>query len=324
MDAPNFSEIVKQSQLKNLKNGSIEKLLDADPYVLKGVTSSFVGKLKKDNIFSVRDLVLSDTYNLHINPSILKKLYCLLFNLPSYDPGPPCSWEQRFKNAPITYYQTHPSNLFRIDFCPVFYRGRLNGTAKILIVGQDPSTDEILAQRVFVGRSGQRVQGLLRKLGVTHSYVMLNAFIYGIFNQFNSQMEDISLEPTILNYRNNLFDRVKAENHLELIISFGNGAEHAVNHWPGRAGLTWIDLTHPAANDNFVANSWNAHLNALHTAITPDDSALLNLTPYPIDMAGAEFDIPRTDLPFGIPIWHGTGGTRSNRSGNKIINWTAP
>ena len=49
---------------------------------------------------------------------------------------------------------------------PIYYRGRLDGSARLLIVGQDPSADENLVRRAMVGTAGQRVQGLLRKLGL--------------------------------------------------------------------------------------------------------------------------------------------------------------
>ncbi|HUG94644.1 MAG TPA: hypothetical protein VMK30_00710, partial [Pleomorphomonadaceae bacterium] len=69
--------------------------------------------------------------------------------VPGFDPGPPPGWEALFRAAPLVAYQTRP-DLFRIDFGPVYYRGRLDGTARVLVVGQDPSVNEILAQRVFV------------------------------------------------------------------------------------------------------------------------------------------------------------------------------
>lgn len=324
MEISQLKPILKANQVKAFANETSENLLGASPAVLKGVTGHFANKLHTANILTVRELLLAPEWSVRLNPEVLRLLTCIFYNLPGYDPGPPCNWEHQFRSAPLAYYTTHASNRFRIDFGPVFYRGRLNGKAKILIVGQDPSTDEILAQRAFVGKSGQRVQKLLHKIGITHSYVMFNAFLYGIFNQFDPQMQAISLEPTILNYRNSLFDQVKATNTLQLIISFGNGAEHAVNNWPGRTGITWIDLTHPAASDNFVSANWNAHLNALHAAVAPDDAALVDLSPYDAAMTNAEMAVPRTDLPFGMPEWHGAGGTRSHRTNNKTIIWTAP
>lgn len=123
----------------------------------------------------------------------------------NFDPGPPPSWADLFSEAPLGFYQQRPKQ-FRFEFGPVYYRGRLDGTARVLVVGQDPSTDEILAQRTLVGDAGQRVQGLLRKLGLASSYLMLNTFLYGIHGQFTKPMATLSASDPVLAYRNRLFD----------------------------------------------------------------------------------------------------------------------
>lgn len=195
MEPIDFKEIFKQTHLSHLKSLPPDEIWETDPLVLKGITSRKATQLRAKGILTIRELILLDFPLVPISP----KLLCYLQKRPKYDPGPPCSWERQFEQAPLALYQAHPANRFRTDFGPVYYRGRLNGTAKILIVGQDPSTDEILVQRAFVGLSGQRVQGLLHKIGITASYVMLNAFLYGIFQQFDTEMRNISLEPDILN-----------------------------------------------------------------------------------------------------------------------------
>src|SRR5262245_54611828 len=160
-----------------------------------------------------------------------------------FDKGPTASWAQQFFNAPRQHYINHLSGRFRTEFGPVYYRGRLNGSAKLLIVGQDPSTDEILAQRNLVGASGQRVQRLLNKLGISKSYIMLNTFLFGIKGQMDAAMNAVAVEATILDYRNRLFDKVIAENGIQAIISFGNGADLAINNWPARPAATpWFQL----------------------------------------------------------------------------------
>jgi uracil-DNA glycosylase len=243
-----------------------------------------------------------------------------------FDKGPNASWAKKFFDAPRAYYTAHPSGRFRLDFGPVYYRGRLNSGVKILIVGQDPSTDELIAQRNLVGSSGQKVQRLLQKIGITKSYVMFNTFLYGIRGQMDASMNAIAVEPTILNYRNSLFDKIKSTNTLQAIVSFGNGADLAVQNWPGRAGIPWFQLHHPSADDNIVLPNWNASLNNLHNAITPDSAALVDLTPYGNAFTAADsVDIPREDLSFGLAQWHGAGGnTRSGRNGDKEIKWIAP
>lgn len=245
----------------------------------------------------------------------------------TFDKGPNATWAKRFFQAPRAFYVAHPSQRFRTEFGPVYYRGRLSGSAKVLIVGQDPSTDEVLAQRNLVGLSGQRVQRLLNKLGLAKSYVMLNTFLFGIKGQMDATMNAVALEPTILDYRNGLFDKVIAENPVQAIISFGNGADLAVGNWPGRpAALPWFQLHHPSASDTIVVPNWNASLAGLNAVVRPDKPSLVDLTAYTAPMGTADVaDIPREDLPFGIPEWHGVGGgTRSQRDGDKTINWTSP
>lgn len=244
----------------------------------------------------------------------------------TFDTGPSAAWAKRFFQAPRGHYENHPSGRFRTAFGPVYYRGRLNGTAKLLIVGQDPSTDELLVQRNLVGQSGQRMQRLLNKIGITRSYVMFNTFLYGITGQMDPPMNAIAVEPTIRDYRNGLFDAVVGENTIQAIVSFGNGADLAVNAWPGRpAGLPWFQLHHPSASENIVLPNWNAQLQNLHAAVAPDKPAIVDLTPYGAAFTAADVaDIPREDLPFAIPAFHGTGGaTHSQRDGNTVIKWTS-
>lgn len=317
-----LSSLIKRTQRKQFEGTSYDHFLSASPKILSGITPAIFKILMKDEIHTIRDLM---KYNIKpgIHPQLLALLLCKLRGLPSYDPGPPCDWEHTFRSIPFSRYQ-YFSSRFRLEFGPVFYRGRLNGSAKILVVGQDPSTDEILVQRAFVGMAGQRVQKYLNKLGITRSYIMLNTFAFGIYQQFDSEMRDIASDPEILTFRNKLFDKIKEENNLEAIISFGNGADYAIEHWPNRDGIPWFELTHPTAQNIHIVANWNNHLPLIHEVVTPDDTSLVDLSDYPANMANSEMAIPRRDLPFGIPTWHGTGGTRSNRDGSNTIRWNAP
>jgi uracil-DNA glycosylase len=243
-----------------------------------------------------------------------------------FDPGPPLPWESFLNQAPLDTYRQHPSRRFRLDFGPVYYRGRLDGTARILVVGQDPSTNEILAHRIFVGRSGQRVQGLLRKLGVTRSYTMLNMFLFSVFGQVDAQLRAIAREPAILGFRNAFLDRLARENPVNAVIAIGSGAQFAIRHWPGSKQVPVVEIVHPAApNEATLLASWNRALARLRPLVAPDEGEIPDPHPYgtafqPED----EAPIPRHDLPFGVPDWHGTASSHSTRDGNKTIVWTAP
>ena len=45
----------------------------------------------------------------------------------------------------------HPVKDFRVEWGPVFHRGRLDGAARVLIIGQDPAQHEACLRRILVG-----------------------------------------------------------------------------------------------------------------------------------------------------------------------------
>jgi uracil-DNA glycosylase len=243
----------------------------------------------------------------------------------SYDPGPNSAWRTLFDAAPFNHYATYPLKPFHTRFGPVFYRGRLDGSARVLVIGQDPSTDEVLAQRILVGQAGQIAQNFLSRLGLTRSYLMFNTFLFG--GQSGKLKPAMATDATVMAYRNSLFDKAKATNALEAVIAFGAHAQASAASWPGLGGLTVIPLKHPTAQGGGVAADWNANFAAAHAAIAPDADGHVDATPYDTTAAMPTTDIPRRDLPFGLPAWHGTkGATRSKRgtSFETQILWTAP
>lgn len=305
--------------IRNFAGKSIDELLDAPPSALKGLSENDAVRLAEAfGIKSIHDLAANRFF-------AWAQAIQRAANSFGFDPGPPPEWTTFFREAPLSYYVEHPSRRFRIEFGPVYYRGRLDGSARVLVVGQDPSTNEILAQRVFVGHSGQRVQGLLSKLGITRSYTMLNTFLYSVYGQFDAELRDISLQPAIIEYRHRYLDRICAHNPIEAIVTIGSGARHAIESWTGKPpSLPVFALVHPAADEAMVLNSWNKALPALRQVVGPDDDGCVDTSPYgtqfePGDVVG----IPHDDLPFGLPSWHGRQG-QSCRDGNKIIIWTAP
>src|SRR3954453_11322305 len=77
----------------------------------------------------------------------------------------------------------YPTPAFRTEWGPIFHRGRLDGTARVLVIGQDPAASENIARRILVGEAGHRLQGFLAKLGIDRSYVMINTFLYSVYGQ---------------------------------------------------------------------------------------------------------------------------------------------
>jgi uracil-DNA glycosylase len=319
--------ILKPTAVKKFQDRPQSEIRQAPLTVLNSLSATQIRKLKAKRINTLgdlavrQDIILGDNF---FTQEFWDKLICLLF-YPQHDPGPPCAWEKLFQKAPLDHYINFPQAPFHTRFGPVFYRGRLDGTARVLVIGQDPATDETLACRVFVGQAGQIAQNFLTRLGLTRSYLMLNAYLFG--GQSGSLTQAMTTDATIMAYRNSLFDRAKATNTLSAIIAFGSHANTSATNWPGRGSIPIVHLTHPTAQSGVAAN-WNSHFATAQGLIAPDSDGQVNSTPYNTAAAMPSTDIPRRDLPFGIPSWHGTGGvTRSQRvSGNfeTQIRWTAP
>ena len=318
--------LLRPDAVKILQGKTTLEMRQAPLTVLSALTDEQVKKLNSQKINTLGDLVTRrDLFKL-VDFQI-DKLLCYLYH-PQYDPGPNCAWEKLFQSAPLDHYVTFPGAPFHTHFGPVFYRGRLDGTARVLIIGQDPATDETLAQRAFVGQAGQIAQNFLSRLGLTRSYLMFNSFLFGVQSSSFSGGAVTATEATIMAYRNKLFDRAKATNTLTAVIAFGSYANTSATSWPGLGSIPLIHLTHPTAPSGVAAN-WNSHFAAAHSAIAADPDGTVDSTPYSTTAAMPATDIPRGDLPFGIPSWHGTGGnTRSQRGSGAAfetqIIWTAP
>ena len=226
--------------------------------------------------------------------------------MPEFDPGPTGAFATHWDNRPN--YNAIKAR-FRMNWGPIYYRGRLDGTARVIMIGQDPAADENVARRILVGSAGQRVQGFLRKLGLTKSYVMVNTFLYGLKGQIDAEAKTISASASIKNWRNQLLDLLKT-GQTQAVIAFGTGAHQVVDLWPGAGGLFVAKPLHPSfRDDGQLRADWNTWLPQIRPNVTPDAGVTPDTTPY----AGTTFkkadlgDIPPRDLPFGVPKWMGTG-----------------
>jgi hypothetical protein len=83
-----------------------------------------------------------------------------------WDPGLSPSLSAVFAQAPSEAYQCNPQR-FRLAWWPIYYPWQLDGTAKVLAIGQDPAADEKVPRQILVWDTVQRVQGLLTERGLT-------------------------------------------------------------------------------------------------------------------------------------------------------------
>ena len=231
--------------------------------------------------------------------------------------------EEPFATLCRTYpgEEVYPAKDFRLEWGPVFHRGRLDGTARVLVIGQDPGAHESIARRILVGEAGQRVQGLLAKLGIDTSYVMVNAFVYSVFGQGGGERH--KKDPAIAAYRNRWLDALLVDSDVEVVLTLGGLAAAAFEQWKatpaGQAStVPHQGVTHPtfpesasAAGQTTKAEAtkkllagWNQALEAVQGHLTHPD------VERPLALYGEKFDkerdlaaIPEQDLPAGTPAW---------------------
>jgi hypothetical protein len=214
----------------------------------------------------------------------------------------------------------YPSAAFRVEWGPIFHRGRLDGSARLLAIGQDPAQHETIARRILVGTAGHRAQGFLAKLGLDRSYVFLNTFLYSVYGQGggNQHKNDLGIAA----YRNRWFKAILTPGKIEAVVAFGGLADGAWSAWLATAdgapykGLAYQHVPHPTSPESSGATpaavkaatkamlqKWNGALGQLHAAIKHPDASR-PLANYGDTFQPAELvEIPAADLPPGCPAW---------------------
>ena len=248
-----------------------------------------------------------------------------------FDPGyGDAPWADLCRGYPGA--DVYPASDFRVEWGPLFHRGRLDGGARVLLIGQDPAQHEAITRRILVGEAGQRTQGFLAKLGITRSYVMVNTYLYSVYGQgaANAHISD----QAISDYRQAWLNALVGANQLEAIVSLGSLADTAYHHWlphapSGTSSIPYRHITHPtapnsgaAAGGNYNAlvqamlANWNSALQALHPKIShPDVVTPLHLYGTAFQ-AGDDVEIPSADMPAGLPEWMRSLENWAERSGS--------
>jgi hypothetical protein len=214
----------------------------------------------------------------------------------------------------------YPADDFRVEWGPIFHRGRLDGSARVLVVGQDPAEHEAIARRILIGEAGQRVQGFLAKLGLRTSYVMVNTYLYSVYGQTagNAHAHD----PTIAAYRNSWLDALVLGQSVQAVVAFGTLADTAYHAWAATqpaaaAALAYQHVMHPTAPisgsggdpvkyaelTKAMLAGWNSALHALREVVTPDGTRASLYSSSGVLRPSDDVEIPAGDLPAGLPEW---------------------
>ncbi|WP_082946870.1 hypothetical protein [Mycobacterium sp. ACS4054] len=239
----------------------------------------------------------------------------------SFDSGPPLAFAEHFAKFPEIAEEYR--KYFWYDWGPVFYRGRLTGDARLIGIGSDPGPTERLVGRTLVGDAGQRVQGFVAKLGLTHSYVLVNAYPVAVHPSNVSEAKPVLADPQQTAWRNRFYDMLVGPN-LEAVVAFGANASAALELWTTKPDVPTFQVPHPSSHDaTTLLNKWRASVPELRNVITPDEDGDTTLPNYGDSFEEADYQrIPSADLPFGLPPWMGddSWGRRAQPKHNNCVS----
>jgi hypothetical protein len=222
----------------------------------------------------------------------------------AFDKGPPAALAQHF--AALPDIEPASRSLFWYDWGPVFYRGRLTGKARLLGIASDPGPTERIVGRTLVGDAGQRVQGFLEKIGLTRSYVLVNAFPVAVHPGKVSKAQPLLDDEDQKRWRNRFYDLVTGPD-LEAIVAFGSNARIALDLWDGKPDVPTFKVPHPSSHDAAqLLQEWRTAIPDLRAAVTPDPDGTQSGPNYGSTFQESDYQaIPPLDLPFGLPPWVG-------------------
>jgi hypothetical protein len=236
----------------------------------------------------------------------------------TFDPG---YFEEPFRTLVCEYPEAdvYPPSQFRIEWGPIFHRGRLDGSARVLVIGQDPAQHETVVRRILVGEAGRRLQGFLAKLGIMKSYVLVNTYLYSVYGSVKAKT---ARDPALVGYRNRWLSALLVGTRVEAVLALGKAADKAWQAWKSSPDGEALDIafaavTHPTQPESSskgdreklaratktLLKNWNVGLQTLAPAIAHPD------TPQPLTLYGdswAEGDrppVPADDFPAGLPAW---------------------
>ena len=252
-----------------------------------------------------------------------------------FDKGPSAAMAKLLMKHPD---YTPVKDFFWFNWGPVFYRGRLDKSAKVLCVASDPGPTERISGRALIGNAGQRLQGFLSKIGITKSYVCLNGLIYSLHPSNLSDGIELLSDPIHTKWRNKVFN-LATGSRLQAIVAFGEVAKKAISLWTEKGDTPVFETYHPSYrfDETKLTTDWNRIVTALRPIVTKDTDGNNTLPLYGNKIQEADYSpIPRRDLPFGTPdfigdeSWirnSGSGGMNSvsRPSGDDYtLNWKCP
>lgn len=185
------------------------------------------------------------------------------------------------------------------------HRGRFTGV-RVLVLADQASHDDLVWGRALTGEAGQRLQGMLAGLGIGRSYLILRVLPVDTAGLPPGKVWALADRPDVVGLLTTVIDRVLDDNQVAAVVTVGPHAERVA----GRLDLDGQPVVAlPRWSAPGARAEWVRAFGRLRSLGIPIDQP-----PTGPAWDGERAQIPRADLPFGVPCWQGTSGDRVVRA----------
>ena len=185
------------------------------------------------------------------------------------------------------------------------YRGR-PAEARVLVLADQESHDDLFLFRAMTGDAGQRFQEFLRAMGMTRSYLILRVLPVDTLGLAANTVEALVDHAQVRQVYRTIVERVAEASGTSLVLSVGPLARRQRAHVLP-AGMVNVDMK--AWHESSALDDWKRALNDLRSVTYTKD---LPSPTFAYD--GQRGQIPRIDLPYGTLRWQGISGDRAVRA----------
>ena len=186
------------------------------------------------------------------------------------------------------------------------YRGRLD-RAKVLVLADQTSHDDMFSGRALTGEAGQRLQSFLKALGMSESYAIIRTLPVDSLDLSDEDRMRVITDESVAKVRNRILSTVARDSGTKVVITFGKFAQEAIKS-ANLSGVKTYHLDLPQGTGYVTA--WNKVLNDIASTggLQTDNRGG--------KLSAAPTAIPRIDMPVHTRWWMGTSGDRASRPVN--------
>jgi hypothetical protein len=185
------------------------------------------------------------------------------------------------------------------------YRGRLTD-ARVLVLADQESHDDLFMFRALTGDAGQRFQEFLRAMGMTKRYAILRVLPVDTLGLSASRVKTLVDDPQVRKVYKAIVERVVEQSDTALALFVGPNARRLRAHvLPGVVPAVEMK----AWRESGALANWKQALQNIRNKTYPKD-----VTSPGFQYDGQRGQIPRIDLPYGTLRWQGSAGDRAVRS----------